>query len=157
MVPFSHISQLKWNVVADLDEESKTEDAAFNVHGLEVKPLRLHHGGTYLALGFLFGAHGTRVAYLSDTNGLPARTMVGGHNSCLAGMPGCLALFSPVPGGDVVFDQEILQAEKQIDVLILDSLFVEVPCLLLHALPTDSGTDPLVARTLGLGACKCAA
>ncbi|EDQ86738.1 uncharacterized protein MONBRDRAFT_33739 [Monosiga brevicollis MX1] len=73
--PKRHISQLKWNVVADLDEESKTEDAAFNVHGLEVKPLRLHHGGTYLALGFLFGAHGTRVAYLSDTNGLPARTM----------------------------------------------------------------------------------
>lgn len=29
----------------------------------------------HVALGFLFGQPGSRVAYLSDTNGIPARTM----------------------------------------------------------------------------------
>ena len=92
------------------------EDPSFNACGLDIKPLRLHHGGSYMgataslackhgltspdaclraALGFVFGQPGSRVAYLSDTNGIPDRSM------------------------------ELLKAEP-IDVLVLDALFLQV-------------------------------
>eukprot|EP00045_Choanoeca_perplexa_P009820 m.96030 g.96030 ORF g.96030 m.96030 type:complete len:351 (-) comp15041_c0_seq2:1054-2106(-) len=73
--PLRHISQLDWCTVAQLDDTSLEEDPIFNACGLDIKPLRLHHGGSYLALGFLFGPPGSRVAYLSDTNGIPSKSM----------------------------------------------------------------------------------
>eukprot|EP00730_Choanoeca_flexa_P016277 TRINITY_DN7659_c0_g1_i2.p1 TRINITY_DN7659_c0_g1~~TRINITY_DN7659_c0_g1_i2.p1 ORF type:complete len:396 (+),score=71.46 TRINITY_DN7659_c0_g1_i2:41-1228(+) len=109
--PKRHISQLEWHTVAELDKTTQEEDPSFNVCGLDIKPLRLHHGGSYIALGFLFGKPGSRIAYLSDTNGIPARSMVSLTVDCLATQRRRSA-------------HEILKQEP-IDILVLDALFLE--------------------------------
>ncbi len=49
------VTKLHWNVIANLKDRSIDVDPPFAVHGLEMQPVRMFHGGTYICLGFLFG------------------------------------------------------------------------------------------------------
>ena len=44
--------------MAELDDTEIVLDDSFDACGVEIKPLRLLHGGTYLSLGFVFGSPG---------------------------------------------------------------------------------------------------
>jgi hypothetical protein len=75
-VPARHIAQLRWNTIARLRDVQAEGDPAFAIAGLRIQPLRLQHGGSYIALGFLFGDRGYRVAYLSDVSAIPPCSLV---------------------------------------------------------------------------------
>lgn len=59
------VALLKFNVI--------DENAAVQVHGIQVKCFPVYHGGTYVSLGFNFGAPGEFV-YISDVKIIPEKT-----------------------------------------------------------------------------------
>merc|ERR1719235_944189 len=73
--PKRFVTKLHWNVIANLKDRSIDVDPPFAVHGLEMQPVRMFHGGTYICLGFLFGPEDAKVAYLSDVKEFPKATM----------------------------------------------------------------------------------
>eukprot|EP00043_Microstomoeca_roanoka_P007129 m.68917 g.68917 ORF g.68917 m.68917 type:complete len:324 (-) comp13707_c1_seq1:331-1302(-) len=73
--PKRFVSWLNWTVVTKLKDKSIDIDPTFSVFGLEIQPLRMLHGGTYICLGFVFGPTDARIAYLSDVKVFPKATM----------------------------------------------------------------------------------
>lgn len=66
------VARLDWNIIEPfvVFKPAPTEAPRF-----EVTPLPVQHGADYLSLGFVFGAAGSKVAYLSDVSAIPAKTM----------------------------------------------------------------------------------
>ncbi|EGD75442.1 hypothetical protein PTSG_06517 [Salpingoeca rosetta] len=73
--PKRFVSRINWHVVANLSDRDIDVDPPFSVFGLELQPVRMMHGGSYICLGFLFGPKDARIAYLSDVKVFPKPTM----------------------------------------------------------------------------------
>ena len=68
---FQDPTELHPGAVPQLDLRPMSPDEALGVLGSRVQPIRLLHGPNFEVLGFRIG----NVAYCTDTNGIPARSM----------------------------------------------------------------------------------
>eukprot|EP01147_Barroeca_monosierra_P002702 gene2702-5584_t len=75
LVPFRFVAKLSWKTFDHAEDDITHLPSKFSVCGLEIQPVSMFHGGSYICYGFIFGPNLAKIAYLSDVKKFPGCTL----------------------------------------------------------------------------------